>query len=340
MNQAVLRAGPGHAGRNVKIRPAEAGDVPGLVELFRVAYADSSHPCKDTGFVLSTIDSSGFVWRVVADGSRIVACSAVVEHAWNGTWEIGRGVTHPDYRGEGIGASLCQECVTAACAAPTCELVHGFPRNATIARIAAQSRPALLFTGHDGGINVANGVREFHGVIFGRNPGARFRHFIPRRASLADTGFVQRTIFEVLGLMPERGDYPECWIAGPGTAPEPGQAFSIEHDPGCLSGSLEVTGYFGGARTAREVMAELLCMLGQIPGVLHTRLAVLADKTEFMEKLTLHGFEAVAYLPAWYRQDDGRFDCILMVRSNFRDEPVAHGLSDVVVRFRAGLASC
>ncbi len=339
MNHAYA-AEPSHATRGHAIRPAEAGDVDGLVQLFNVAYADSSHPCKHAEFVRSTIGSPGFLWRVADRGGYIAACSAVVEHAWNRTWEIGRGVTHPEYRGAGIGAELCQQCVTAACEAATCDLVHGFPRNATIARIAAQTQPALLPTGHDGGINVANGVREYHGVIFARNPKARLRHFSPPRANPGQAGFVQCAIFDALGLTPEPGAYPERWIAGPGTAPSHGHPFSVEHDPRCRSASLEVTGYFGSARTPGEMAAELLYSLERFPEIAHARLAVLADKTALIERLTRHGFEAVAYLPAWYWLDGGRFDCVLMARRRSRGEPAAYGLSVVVDRFREGLASC
>ena len=174
MYPAIQVAAPSRVGGDIEIRPAGVGDVEGLAGLFSAAYADSSHPCQDPSFVRSTIASPSFPWRVAAAGARIVAWSAVVEHAWNRTWEIGRGVTHPDYRNEGTGASLCQQCVSAACPAPTCDLGHGYPRNAIIAKIAAQARPSLRFTGHDGGISVANGTREYHGVIVGRNPDARF----------------------------------------------------------------------------------------------------------------------------------------------------------------------
>ena len=336
MYPAIELAAPSRAREDIEIRPAGADDVEGLAGLFAAAYADSSHPCKDTSFVRSTIDSPSFLWRVAAAGARIVACSAVVEHAWNRTWEIGRGVTHPDYRNEGLGASLCQQCVSAACLTPNCDLVHGYPRNAIIAKIAAQAHPSLCFTGHDGGINVANGTREYHGMIVGRNPHARFRHFAPGHTS----AFVRQNIFTPLEMDPEPGPFPTQWTAGAGAAPVNGHAFSIDHDPSSRSGSLEVTGYCGVASTAREFAQELQRMLEQFPTALHTRLTVLADKIGLIHELTLHDFESVAYLPAWYWREDGRFDCVLMARRRFSEEPVAHGLQDVVNRFRAGLAPC
>lgn len=325
---------------NVQLRAARLADVEGVVQLFRNAYADSSHPCKDPDFVRSTVGSSSFEWSLAADGNRIVACSASVEHLWNRTWEIGRGVTDPRYRGCGLGARLCQLSVTAACGKPTCDFIHGFPRNSTIARIAASSQPALLLTGHDGAINVANGVREYHGVIFGRNPNATFRHFIPRSESLAQTAFVRRAVFDALRLHPEPGPYPATWIAGRGTAPSGGHPFSVEHDPRCLSSSLEVTGYHGSARTAPEFIHELLDTLAHFPAVTHSRLAVLADKTTLISDLAGNGFEPTAYLPAWHWRDEGRFDCVLMVRRHFTEEPAAYGLGDAVREFRKGLASC
>ena len=325
------------ADRQTRVRAASALDVDGLVALFRAVYGDTSHPCKERAFVESTIRSAGFIWRVVSARERIVACSAAVEHAWNRTWEVGRGVTDPEYRSEGIGTELCGQCVAAACEMPGCDLVHGYPRNATVVRMAARSNPPLRIVGHDGGINIANGVREYHGAIIGRNPNARFRHVTPACASLARTEFVQREIYEALGLRPEPGAYPADWIAGRGTA---GRPFSMEWDPRCPSQALEVTGYAGGAKTAASVIRELDGALAERPDARHVRIAVLADKTSFIRGLAEAGFLPAAYLPAWYWRNASRYDCVLLVRRNFVDEPASDGLDEAVSRFSEGLSSC
>jgi molybdopterin/thiamine biosynthesis adenylyltransferase/nitroreductase len=57
----------------------------------------------------------------------------------------------------------------------------------------------------------------------------------------------------------------------------------------------------------------------------HVRLAVLADKIEFQQRLRSAGFAITAYLPAWHLQNAVRYDCVLMTRRTTDEEPVDHG---------------
>jgi hypothetical protein len=66
-------------------------------------------------------------------------------------------------------------------------------------------------------------------------------------------------------------------------------------------------------------------------------LVVLADKRDFINRLVDAGFQATAYLPAWYLHRNARYDCVLMVRGVFSEEPTNHGIRDVIEHFRHGL---
>jgi GNAT superfamily N-acetyltransferase len=321
----------------LNLRKARVDDATQMSELFRITYGESSHPCKDPRHIRDTIQNGSCVWRLAADASRVVACSSLIINDWNRSWELGRGVTLPEYRGEGIATTLQQQALDEACASPRCELMLGVPRNRTMLKIARDLRPAFHPVGHDGAINIANAVREYHTIAFAAKPNAGFRHYIPRFRTLADHEFVAANVFQPLGYCPERGEYPDVWVAGNASGYRGLGSFSFEYDPSCVSNSLELTGCDITYSDARQAADSLLLILEGLPDVLHVRLAVPIDKIEFIAHLTDAGFEITAYLPAWFRVGRGRYDCVLLVRHAFQDEPVDHGVRDVVDQFRSGL---
>ena len=75
----------------------------------------------------------------------------MLPHRWNRSWEIVRGVTHPDFRGSGLATELAQRAIDDAWASDDCDLVVGFPRNRTMYRILSETvMPAMKLTGHAG----------------------------------------------------------------------------------------------------------------------------------------------------------------------------------------------
>ena len=114
-------------------RPDDAGQI---VDLFQLVYAESSHPCKSLEFVAQTLRRRhADVWHVGALGDRITGCMGMLPHRWNRSWEIVRGVTHPEFRGSGLATELAQRAIDDAWASDDCDLVVGFPRNRTMYRI-------------------------------------------------------------------------------------------------------------------------------------------------------------------------------------------------------------
>src|SRR5215469_7378259 len=321
------------------IRNATPDDSPSIALLFQLAYGESSHPCTLAEHVRDSICSGSTAWRVATDRDRVVACITLLINGWNHSWELARAVTLPEYRGQGLGTELMQCSVDDACESSSCDVILGFPRSRTMLRIVSGLKPSMMAVGHDGALNVANGTREYHAITYAANPAARFAHYIPETPSLADTEFVQNEIFNVLGFRPDRGRYPSQWVVGDGIAHPDLKPFSFAYDPLCPSNAIEITGYNAESKDAHDVAHQLTSMLDSFHHTRHTRLIVPVDKTELILKLALAGFEVTAYLPAWYLYDGGRYDCVLLVRRGFSEEPVEHGVCEIVERFRLGLVN-
>jgi hypothetical protein len=319
------------------IRKATAEDAPRIARLFQLTYGKSSHPCEDTQYVRERITSGITTWRVAMDEDCLIACTTLILNTWNRSWELARAITLPQYREAGLGTELMRQSVKKACASSSCDVIVGFPRSRKMLHIVSEAlTPPLLPVGHDGAINVANGTREYHLVTFTPNPAAEFRHYIPARNSLADTEFVHNNIMRPLGFTPERGEYPPMWIVGNGINDHHLQPFSFRYNPSCPSEAIEITGYNADSLDVGEVAQELISMLDHFDAR-HARMVVLVDKNELIERLVDAGFEVTAYLPAWYLHRNGRYDCVLMARGCFFEEPTDHGVRDVVEHFRRGL---
>jgi GNAT superfamily N-acetyltransferase len=146
------------------LRAARPHDAAQIANLFQLVYAESSHPCKSLEFVAHTLRRRrADVWHVSALCDRITACMGTLPHRWNRSWEIVRGVTHPEFRGSGLATELAQRAIDDAWASDDCDLVVVFPRSRTIYRILAEMvTPGFTLTGHDGGLNIAGGRREYH----------------------------------------------------------------------------------------------------------------------------------------------------------------------------------
>jgi len=319
------------------IRNAIPNDSRSIALLFELAYGQSSHPCKQAEHVRDSICSGSTAWRVAIERDKVVACITLLINVWNHSWELARAVTLPEYRGLGLGTELMQCSVDDACASSSCDVILGFPRSRTMLNIVSGLKPSMMAVGHDGAINVANDAREYHAITYATNPAARFPHYIPETPSLADTEFVRNEIFNVLRLRPERRKYPSQWVVGDGIAHPDLKPFSFAYDPLCPSNAIEITGYNAESTDAHHVAHQLTSMLNSFHHTRHTRLIVPVDKTELIMKLAPVGFEVTAYLPAWYLHDGGRYDCVLLVRRGFSEEPVDHGIREIVDRFRQGL---
>ena len=328
--------------RNHEIRRARAEDAGQIAALFQLVYEASSHPCKREEFVAQTLDRGRpDVWHVSECGSRITGCMGMLPHRWNRSWELVRGVTHPDFRGGGLATELAQRLVDEAWASDECDLVVSFPRSLTVCRILSDGvQPEFRIVGHDGGINIAGARREYHLVAIAFNARNRFERISPDGGSPEMAPFVRDAVLAPLGLSACPGAYPPLLIAGEYPRHPDYGPFTFSYHPFCPSDSLEITAYTGPKAHEAAIAADLLSTLESFAYVRHVRLAVLADKTGFQAILRSAGFGVTAYLPAWHLQNGVRYDCVLMTRRTTSDEPGDHGTRDVIDRFNVGYSDC
>jgi GNAT superfamily N-acetyltransferase len=317
-------------------------DAGAIAALFRLVYESSSHPCKVEAFVSETLERPAVnVWFVAEHEGRLVGCMGMLRHAWNRAWEAVRGLTHPDFRSGGLATALAQRLMDEAWASSDCDLVITFPRNRTILRIISETvRPPLVVVGHDGGINIAGGRREYHLVAMSFRVGETVERLVPSSESLATAPFVLQQVSGRFALNSASGPYPPVLITGNHPVHPDYGPFTFEYHPFCPSDSLEITAYTGSRTEPRAIADELLKTLESFGYVRHVRLAVLVDKTDFVRALCETGFTVTAYLPSWHLQNGFRYDCVLVTRRMTDDEPSDHGIRDLIDYFNQGYAAC
>lgn len=96
-----------------------------LAALMQACWSDSEGRCyypykpftRASGWrgeIAASVDTGDTRSWVMLDGERIVGHAALVK-VWDGLWESGRWVVHPDYRGRGINTKLVEHTLVAAC---------------------------------------------------------------------------------------------------------------------------------------------------------------------------------------------------------------------------------
>ena len=266
---------------------------------------------------------------VAEEGNRVVASMAMTCNAWNDSYELGRAVTLPEYRRNGLAAFLMQEVVDWVVAARLGELIFGYPRVRRIADLCAALDPEITVVGHDAGRNVANGSREIHLIVCGVPRHALFTHVAPRVAELRNWRFLRERIYSPLGLSGAPGEYPRESFVGavPQSELEVG-AWRFDYVAGSPSGALEAVSRQHDGATPQQMSAELTAILSGMPDVQHVTATVLADKAELIRALAVCGFEIVAYLPAWHWSGGYRYDCVQLARSLYTGQPTAQDFTD------------
>lgn len=323
------------------IRRAQAADAELLAALFQLAYGESSHPCQDAEYVRRYVTNERNIYFVdVCDGA-VVAGMGITDHRWHDGCEWGLGITHPSHRCAGLAEALMQKACATLCARRQGDVLYGYPRVRRIYEIGLKHiKPSSIAVGHDGGINVANGLREYHLLIFARLPHAHFTHVTPRVGEIIHSPLVREHIFEPLGLAMSPGEYPALSFVGltRETALEDGAPFDYSYDHHSPSGALTIHHYRGTQTNAHHLCQELDDFLEHFPAAQHISADILADKTELLLELRKLGFEVTAYLPAWYKQGDARYDCLRVVKRRFHGEPVNYGLADELRFFQTEFA--
>lgn len=334
---------PGAGESNLQVRGATERDAGTISQLFRTVYGESSHPCKDAEFVRATFKTGNDLWFVGISGGRIVACTAQVRQPWNGTFEGCRSVTLPECRGSGLGSILYSHGLELASQRQDFAFGFGYPR--TLAMFRLQSRSSALpfvILGHDGAMNIANGKREYHLVGMTGNQRQPITRVVPAGNRIATSKFVQEHIVAPLAIRSEVGACPTACVVGPARGQHiviRGVTLEYRFQEDMPNKALEIVAMDAGRATAEQAAHALGELLAKFPSALHVSATVLVDKIRLMKAMRTMGFEATAYLPAHYSLAQRRYDCVMLVKSSYTEEPVTHETAELIQAFREGLSA-
>jgi hypothetical protein len=194
----------------------------------------------------------------------------------------------------------------------------------------------MVVTGHDAGRNVANGSRETHLVVSGIAKQARFTHVAPAVQALPEWPFLRR-IYGALKLRGTPGEYPEHNFAGE-VSPSARSFGGWTCDYTESSRALEIVAA-DSSITPAEVDSRIEDLLSRFPEVQHVTATVLADKLPMIQALIGCGFQVTAYLPAWHKAGQFRFDCVQLALPLFAELPRAEEFTDSLNTLEADFQS-
>ncbi len=337
-SEAQIASEPGP----IVLREAVPAEADQIAALFRLAYQESSHPCKDTAYIESTFQTGRDFWYVAVAAGKVVACTCSRHHEWNDAYEMCRSVTLPEHRGTGLGTRLYVKSLEETCSRRDCDMTAAFPRTHAMYRLVSKGvRPPVVLVGHDGAMNIANGKREFHLAGVTSNGHEPLRRVIPFESALATSPFVQTEIIDRLGVESEQGDYPADYVVGPGTGEEVrvgDVCFQVQYDPASPSQALEITRVSGAILDSLSISQAIEQLLQSYSNVRHVSVYVLVDKEALIHELTSLGFAITAYFPAWHKAGGHRYDVVLLSRRTGTEEPVMHGTEEVIRKFNHAFA--
>ena len=307
-----------------EVRPATLDDATAIAELFKAVYGLSTHPCSDPEQVTALLSTSNAKMVLAERQGQIIGCVAATRMPVPGVFSPCYLAVHKNFRRLGYSKKIYVEVVRSALAQQDCDVLLQLPRSIATYRLVKTTMNAPVhFVGHDGGMNVAHGVREYHSIAFSINPGKVISRAIPER-SLA---LVERRMSEIRTVLPTKAR-PDAWcVDSIDNPPVPGVT------PSCLQ--LEAP---DSSCSLLEAFHCIDYQLDQHRNVGHHFVVVPVDKRGFLHGLYQRGFRATAWLPAWYPEFGIRHDCALMVRRR-ADEPKAYGLERLITFWDAQLSS-
>ena len=198
------------------LKEANQNDAKEISYLFQLVYGNSSHECKDPEYVKSSILKNQATWFIVKDQQKIVACTALVMHLWNSTYETCWSITHPDYRKHGFGKILYKKSLEQAFQHLDSPFVIGFPRTHSMLQLISKGiNYPIEIMGHDGGLNIANGIREYHLITLTFNRNTNHRRIIPQNNDGTVSSLIDNNQFEKISFDISTEVYPSQFIVGP-----------------------------------------------------------------------------------------------------------------------------
>lgn len=322
------------------VRPATVADADGIAALFELVYG-GSYPFADAvdpDQIRRIVAGSDHLWMLVLAAGTVVGSVMARRDPGNASYELGRGVVHPDRRGRPEPGMALDELLRDTMARPDCELLYGEARSERARR--KFGRAAALryaWTGTSGGRYVVLGEREEHLFGMSFNVERAVTRIVPRRSVLLPGSSVAR---EIGGLrsVTRVGDYPDR-ISARGVG-----GYIHESDRGRVSYSV-----FESSRSAvvsaveaetpadaRRVLWEVLDGAAPVK-IEHLTLHALADKLPVIEELCradpddpARRFAVRGYRPGWHKEGPARYDCVTLTAQVSEQIPNRNDLGPLI----------
>ncbi|HET7505404.1 MAG TPA: hypothetical protein VFK02_30500, partial [Kofleriaceae bacterium] len=326
-----------------ELRSARVEDADGIAQLFEDVYT-GSYPhdnCTDASVVKQTLVDGKYLWLIALDEDRKIVGSVVSRPEPGGTYELCRAAVHPKFARRGAFAPMFDMVMEMTAARPDCELVYGHARGELAVGAFGRARLHPTWTGTNGAAYILAGRREVSliGSSFNFGPGRETVTRVRPVATILDPSSWLAGAVAAMRTRNVTGEYPAriaSWDAG---------GLVHESDAGRVTYSLLEASQAAFVGTIEadspEDVRRLLWQLVATSGtrIEHINVNVLADKVDVMRALaTPEGsdparrFGACAYLPAWHKEGDRRFDCVTMAALIDQPEPELLDMSERVAR--------
>lgn len=311
------------------LRPAMIEDAAQISALFKHTYGDSTHPCRNCDHIIDSMASKHDQWWLISRTDSIMGCLCIKRHDWNQAWETSYAIALPCLRAAAPGLSLRLLRLALREKPPQpFELCFYMPRTITAHQMMTHVRASVL-VGYDGGQSLVQGYYEHHMFAIHPNDATPFANATPSHGPAADFPFAQY-LNAALDLPSAPKAYPAACIVGPLSATQDGSFYrSYDH----VSNVIMLSGHIRPNATEAEIIADLGVFLSCHPDAYHIGAYVLPDKVSLIKAMLEMGFSITAYLPAWYAEENTRYDCAMLVKRHVRCQPKNHGFDKEIKKF-------
>ena len=329
-----------------ELRPARIEDADGIAQLFHDVYK-GGYPyenCTEVSLIKRTLDDGEYMWLIALDEEGSIVGSMVSRPEPGGIYELCRAAVHPDFARRGSFAPMFDMAMEMTAARPDCEMVYGYARGELAVRAFARGPIPIAYTGTNAATHVVNGRREVNliGSGFNFGPGRDMVTRVLPAATILDPNSWVAGAAASMRTRNITGEYPAqiaSWDAGGRVHESDAGRVSYsfyEASQAVIVGTVE-------ADSPEDVRRLLWQVVDTSPTpVAHINVNLLADKVDVMRTLaTPEGadptrrFGACAYLPAWHKEDNVRFDCVTMAALINQPEPDPLDLKERIARMYA-----
>jgi|SRR5271165_5260162 len=314
---------------DIDVRFAAPDDADKIAELYNRVY-DGRYPildCVDPQRIRHLLASGEHIWVIGLDNGVVVGSGVLQAEQPNSAYEMGRAVVLRQYCSRGHFQRISGHMWMAARDRMGCDLIYGYARSERsrmlFSHVSDQHGLPVAWVGTDGGMHPNGEMREEHLIGLTFFPQRNTVRVVPPHPFLDPDTPLAKHIAR-LSVVSVQGAYPCAIAAGWGAE------FTHVSPYGRVSYSLFrpsraaiVTGVT--ADTADDVRRALWDVIDRAnrPGwparILHMTVHLLADKTEVIASLCDRGrdgagrrFTVNGYLPAWYKDGDARYDCVVL----------------------------